>query len=167
MATNIHVSVSADDAIRAAFEQVRELVGKPTRRTPPVFDRQGDLLYIERAVLPTGLEDKTPRLGHVILALGETTGHKHQVAETDGVSLLEAPLGAWRVSPTTWDELSDADSPLAAPGARYVVATGPVTIVHEEHGAMDYGSAEDTQVIIEVIQQMEYEGGRQVRPVFD
>jgi len=73
--------------------------------------RQGDV-GITKAALPEGAVRKTVK-GPIVLAYGETTGHKHQIADTDNVELYEKD------------------------GVVYVrVIQSPAELRHEEHGTV-------------------------------
>lgn len=76
--------------------------------------RQGDVLLVPVAVLPTECKEITPA-GDVVLKYGEVTGHAHRIA-------LDAP-GKVRV----WDSHAE----------RYLQVLERVTLHHEEHGAID------------------------------
>ena len=96
---------------------------------------QGDLLFVRISDPVEKKEDKSP-----ILALGETTGHMHQVRKTD---------------------LSNCDVFLDSKG-KLIVAVKPgksATVVHEEHGPVEL-----TEGNWEVRIQNEYQpdGWRQV-----
>lgn len=45
--------------------------------------RQGDLLLVRVETLPDGFRRRSGRGGRLVLARGETTGHRHSVAAAD------------------------------------------------------------------------------------
>ena len=73
--------------------------------------RQGDVMLFAEAVPPSAQRSST--VGDVILALGETTGHAHRIAEAAGVTIHEHE------------------------GTRWIrVPRSGATLAHEEHGAI-------------------------------
>lgn len=73
--------------------------------------RQGDVLLREVKTIPKTLKEQKPE-GRIVLAYGEVTGHKHQIAESVEVYVGEA-------------------------GELYLKVTEEgVTLRHEEHGAI-------------------------------
>lgn len=132
--------------------------------------RQGDIVLRIRRLseLPCGLDqmkDITPDSGPIILALGETTGHSHQIADTDGVQLLEAVLAPWAVGETGPDRRTAMHTRDA--GRRFIVSSHPVSVIHDEHGAITFTeSFVGEPLIVEVTNQFEYTPAA-IRPVFD
>ena len=70
--------------------------------------QQGDVL-IESCEVP---RDAIVQSGPIVLAYGETTGHKHAIEDIAGVKFLEKD------------------------GLYFLVNTTPMTVVHEEHRAI-------------------------------
>ncbi len=75
--------------------------------------RQGDVLLIPVASLPTGARAAARENGRIVLALGEATGHAHAIATPD-VQLFER--GAERF---------------------IEVRAATAVLAHEEHGAIE------------------------------
>ena len=75
--------------------------------------RQGDVLLRQIKNLPKTVRPQK-RTGPVVLALGEVTGHKHQIV----------------------DELDKVDVFVSPEGAMYLQVKEPVALRHEEHAAI-------------------------------
>jgi hypothetical protein len=108
-------------------------------KTTTIFDtRQGDVGFI-RSAIPVGAQEIKLRP----LALGEVTGHSHQVAlaDRDGVQMYEMD------------------------GATFlrVTAEGGISIVHEEHGPVKLPARWEGEVRIAV----EYDEEEDFRQVID
>jgi hypothetical protein len=71
--------------------------------------RHGDIALYEVAIVPEG--KKIEHKGSFVLALGETTGHKHVITATTGTMTIYE----------------------TSKGERYIVLTGKATLSHEEH----------------------------------
>ena len=85
--------------------------------TPGTHFRQGDvlLLAVDPDSLPAYARPVPRRGGRVVLAEGEVTGHAHAI-HSPAATLLRAGTGA--------------DAP------RFLRATAPVDLVHEEHASI-------------------------------
>lgn len=83
--------------------------------------RQGDVLIFEpKSAIKKGAE--IPRDGgSIVLAYGEVTGHKHQIASKDAVF---------------FESQEQQDAALAL-GTRILEARKPVMLRHEEHGEIE------------------------------
>lgn len=74
------------------------------------YARQGDLLFVKHDKKVTGLK----KAQDMIVAHGEVTGHSHQVAENDGVAVLENEKGDKFVeSQTEWQVVHDEHGPIS------------------------------------------------------
>lgn len=78
--------------------------------------RQGDVLLMPVTSVPAGAKIKPRDGGQVVIAYGEVTGHKHQIANPDSV-------GA--------EILTTAES------ATFVKLTKKAQLVHEEHATIE------------------------------
>ena len=76
--------------------------------------RQGDVLLFKVADLPKGAKDVTPKMGDVILAYGEVTGHAHRIKRDEYPSARIFDVGA----------------------ERYLQVAERVALTHEEHTAV-------------------------------
>lgn len=89
--------------------------------------RQGDVLLVPVAALPTGCTEVPMDRGRIVLAYGEVTGHAHAIADhraQRAMEIADAAIARAKarllVSPT---------------GERYLEVTESVTLSHEEHTA--------------------------------
>jgi hypothetical protein len=101
--------------------------------TPHFFVRQGDVLVVRVAALPSRITPKARDAGRVILAYGEVTGHCHQVVGTH-VLHYDAPDAATAAMAL----LRDAGYPMTLTEANaptFLDIADPATVEHDEHTA--------------------------------
>lgn len=77
--------------------------------------RQGDVLIIPVAAMPTGLAKIKRENGRVVLAHGEVTGHAHAIADKRAALFRDPKLAAIFM---------------------HVTGDEPVALEHEEHGTI-------------------------------
>jgi hypothetical protein len=92
----------------------------------PTTLRQGDVLLVAVAAIPQAARAER-RVGRIVLAEGEATGHAHAIHEA-GVR-------------TFWHE-----------GQRYLLTRSQAQLVHEEHATIDVPAG-----AWRIVQQREYE----------
>jgi hypothetical protein len=95
----------------------------------PTVYRQGDVLLVAAATVPSGAATAVPREdGKIVLAHGEATGHAHAIAE---------PTALLTEEPTT--------------KVRHLRLVKPATLLHEEHAPIEVPPG-----LYEVRRQREY-----------
>ena len=116
--------------------------------------RQGDVLLVKTDKLPEGCKEVPHVGGAIVLAFGEVTGHKHQIADwKDAGRLARNALHGAKVRARL----------LEAPnGARFLEVVKPVTLKHEEHSP-----AKIAPGLYELPAQMEHSVGNIPRRVAD
>lgn len=105
--------------------------------------RQGDVLLIGVAVLPTGAINVTPAQGRIVLAHGEVTGHAHAIY--DRGTQVEPTVRLWE-----------------AGAERFLQVLSSVPLQHEEHTALSLPVG-----VYKLPQQVEYDGPVLLRRVED
>ena len=114
-----------------------------TRKTPLQGQaRQGDVLVDPVAAMPQS-QCAAREEGRVVLAHGEVTGHSHAIVNPAAVLFVTSPV-------------SNTGEP-----RRFLRATRPVVLRHEEHGPITIAKGD-----FEVVIQEEYDEGA-VRQVVD
>lgn len=92
------------------------------------FYRQGDVGIRQVRSIPEGAKTVDTKGQPIVLAYGETTGHKHQITDIESVAILE-----------THD------------GRRFLKVTDSAGLTHEEHARIELPRGN-----YEIIQQREY-----------
>lgn len=128
-------------------------------KSTPIL-RQGDVLLVPAAGLPSGCTEVPPDKGRIVLAYGEVTGHAHAIANAQRLTAAAAvrigALDAEQHAEAIASELADAAIARArlwqAPnGERYLEVAEPVSLTHEEHTAHTIPAG-----LYHVPQQVEY-----------
>jgi hypothetical protein len=119
--------------------------------TTPYTIRQGDVVLIRVATLPT---DRTPvplSNGRIVLAFGEATGHAHVIGISPeaATEIAEAAIARARLWSTPG-------------GARYLEVRAPVVLRHEEHSPLTIPPG-----IYQLPKQVEYVAPQIMRRVED
>lgn len=92
--------------------------------------RQGDV-FIEAVELSVeGRKRLDDGKGHMVLALGEVTGHSHRIES------LHASLYLEQASTSAPDALAAMGIGGGLIPDRLLILDGPATVVHEEHGSI-------------------------------
>lgn len=102
------------------------------------FFRQGDVGIRQVKAIPKEAKVLDTKGEPIVLAYGEVTGHKHQIADLESVAILQT-----------------------ADGRRFLKVTDSAGLVHEEHARIDLPAGN-----YEVIQQREY-SPEEIRNVAD
>lgn len=110
--------------------------------------RQGDVLGIRVAALPEGCKEVPHVDGAIVLAFGEVTFHKHQIADWSDAG-RQARNALHSAKARLWQDKS---------GARFLEVVKPVMLRHEEHSPIEIPAG-----VYELPVQMEHTAERMRR----